>query len=131
MMGLTARQREVLEWITCYMATHTHAPSLREIAAGLGMATPKQAQAVLQRLEDRGHLTWRRGAARSITLTGAAAPTVPVGLPADLQARLAAYCASAGLAPADVVARAVQDHLQAQHIGTVCAAGGITATVSS
>ncbi|MDC7788000.1 hypothetical protein PQJ75_13975 [Rhodoplanes sp. TEM] len=131
MMGLTARQRETLDWITRYMATHTHAPSLREIAAGLGMATPKQAQAVLQRLEDRGHLTWRRGAARSIVLTGAASPPVPAGLPADLQARLAAYCASAGLAPADVVARAVSDHLQAAHIRTVCAAAGVTAVVSS
>lgn len=66
---LTARQRQVLEWIRTHLAVHGYAPTLHEVAQAFGF---NKHAAALHRdvLIRKGHLAYTPGQARSITITG-------------------------------------------------------------
>lgn len=67
-MGLTKRQREYLEWIKEYMATHAgEAPTYEEISIGMG-TRGGSAQSAVSGLIKRGHLVQIKGSTRSIAL---------------------------------------------------------------
>lgn len=71
MSELTLRQREVLNFITTYISTHGMAPTITEIADGMGFKSPNAASVHITALKKKGAISVRRGASRGITLTEA------------------------------------------------------------
>lgn len=63
-LDLTTRQQDVLTYIETYVAENGYAPSVRDIAAGLGLASPGNIQQHLKALEDKGRI--ERHGARAI-----------------------------------------------------------------
>jgi repressor LexA len=61
MADFTERQVRILRWMRTYVAVHGEAPSLREIAAGVGLSSPSSVLYQLERLEELGAVR-RRGA---------------------------------------------------------------------
>jgi repressor LexA len=88
---LTDKQREVLDFVHAHQRQHGHYPSLREICAQFGFASPFAATRHLQALEAKGALTRIAGKARAFTAPGPRRRaalldiplygTIPAGLP--------------------------------------------------
>ncbi len=70
--GLTARQRSVLDFLTGFMDENGYAPSLREIAAHLGINAPKNAAKHLAALERKGFVRRTAGLSRAVDVVGVA-----------------------------------------------------------
>lgn len=68
MDDLSPRQRDVLSFIRDYIRDHSYPPSLREIAAGLGIAGNGAVLAHLAALERKGFLRRDPGSSRGMTL---------------------------------------------------------------
>ncbi len=51
---LTKKQKEVLDFIKQYVASHGYPPAIREIGAGLGLSSPATVFSHLKKLEDQG-----------------------------------------------------------------------------
>lgn len=67
-MGLTRRQKEYLEWIKEYLATHDgEAPSYEEIATAMETGI-SSAQRIVSAIIERGHLANIKGSPRSLAL---------------------------------------------------------------
>lgn len=66
--GLTLRQREVLQYIAAFVAKHGYAPSMRDIAEGVGLVSTSSVLRLLQVLEERGAIVRTPGLSRSIRL---------------------------------------------------------------
>jgi repressor LexA len=91
MNTLTERQTAVLDFLRDFMVEHGHAPTEREIQAGMGFSSQSVARHYLAALEKRGAIVRSGGKARGLTLPGvrpAAAllsipiyGTIPAGLP--------------------------------------------------
>lgn len=71
MQRLTARQAEVLRFITAHQAEHGYPPTLREIAAHMGIRSTNGANDYLVALERKGRITREVNVARGIKVTGA------------------------------------------------------------
>lgn len=67
-LRLTARQRQVLEWIRSFIEANGMPPTRAEIAAGLGFSTPSSAEDHLQALAKKGALEIVAGASRGLKL---------------------------------------------------------------
>jgi repressor LexA len=65
---LTVRQQKVLDFITRYVRTHGYAPTLRDIAAHLGVTSTFGVNRHLDALEKKGWIT-KSGTSRGIVLT--------------------------------------------------------------
>ncbi len=65
---LTARQREVLEFITRHVERHEYPPTGREISDACRLGGPSGAQRMLTILEQKGYLQRTPGRSRAITL---------------------------------------------------------------
>ncbi len=52
----TGRQAEILTFIEGHVARHGYPPTIREIGAGVGLASPSTVHRHLEKLEDGGHL---------------------------------------------------------------------------
>ena len=79
---MTPRQLECLDFIERYMAARRHAPSYREICAGLNVRSTSHAHRLVHGLIDRGKITWahkRRG--RAIEVARKACPHCGGDLP--------------------------------------------------
>ena len=63
-LPLTARQREVLEWIKANMAYYS--PTVREIAAALSIKSPHGVTGHLEALERKGYIRMAQGRPRGI-----------------------------------------------------------------
>ena len=48
--NLTKKQKEVLDYIKKYIASHGYPPAIREIGAGLGLSSPATVFAHLKKL---------------------------------------------------------------------------------
>jgi repressor LexA len=66
--GLTARQRQILEWIRSFIENRGMPPTRAEIATGLGFSTSSSAEEHLQALAKKGALEIVPGAARGLRL---------------------------------------------------------------
>ena len=66
---LTARQRQILDWIRSHLESTGRPPTRAEIAAGLGFSTPSSAEDHLRALEKKGVLEIEPGAARGLRLS--------------------------------------------------------------
>ena len=78
---LTARQRQIVDWIRGFIAANGMPPTRAEIAQGLGFSTPSSAEDHLQALARKGALRIIPGAARGLRLTEAADGPVQGTLP--------------------------------------------------
>src|SRR6202162_7406 len=73
---LTPRQRQILDWIRCFLEARGMPPTRAEIAAGLGFSTPSSAEDHLQALAKKGVIELVPGASRGLRLKDI--PGVPV-----------------------------------------------------
>lgn len=85
---LTARQRQILDWIAGYIQTNAMPPTRAEIATGLGFSTPSSAEDHLQALAKKGALELLPGSSRGLRLKRT--PGVPVQGTLPLVGRVAA-----------------------------------------
>ena len=85
---LTARQRQILDWIRGHLESAGRPPTRAEIAAGLGFSTPSSAEDHLRALEKKGVLEIEPGAARGLRLKNL--PGIPVQGILPLVGRVAA-----------------------------------------
>jgi repressor LexA len=85
---LTARQRQILDWIRSFIGAEGMPPTRAEIAAGLGFSSPSSAEDHLQALARKGALEIVAGAARGLRLKDI--PGVPVQGSLPLVGRVAA-----------------------------------------
>lgn len=85
---LTARQRQILDWIRAFIDAKDMPPTRAEIAAGLGFASPSSAEDHLQALAKKGALEIIAGAARGLRVKDM--PGVPVQGTLPLVGRVAA-----------------------------------------
>lgn len=65
-LGLTKRQREVLEFIERCVADHGYPPTVRDINDQFGATSPNAAKGHLTRLRAKGFVDWTAGMARSL-----------------------------------------------------------------
>jgi len=63
-IGITARQREVLEFVMDFVRDHGNSPSIREVAEGAGLTSLRGGSVHLEALERKGYL--RRHGVRGI-----------------------------------------------------------------
>ena len=68
-LPLTARQREVLEWIKANMAYYS--PTVREIAAAMSIKSPHGVTVHLEALERKGYIRMAQGKPRGIEVVHA------------------------------------------------------------
>ena len=70
--GLTPRQRDVLAFIVRYQAAENCAPTLQEIADGLGLKSKSQIHTLIRGLRERGVIQYLPRHPRSIRVVGPA-----------------------------------------------------------
>jgi len=85
---LTARQRQILDWIRAYLETSGMPPTRAEIATGLGFSTPSSAEDHLQALARKGAIEILPGASRGLRLKDL--PGIPIQGTLPLVGRVAA-----------------------------------------
>src|SRR6266496_4622705 len=78
---LTARQRQIVDWIRGFIAANGMPPTRADIATGLGFSTPSSAEDHLQALARKGALEIVPGAARGLRLSEEADGPVQGTLP--------------------------------------------------
>ena len=67
-LPLTARQRQILDWIRGYLEATGMPPTRAELAQGLGFSTPSSAEDHLQALARKGAIEMVPGASRGLRL---------------------------------------------------------------
>jgi repressor LexA len=89
---LTARQRQILKFISEFIEKHKYPPTRSELSAHFGFRSPNAAEAHLRALEKKSVIGIKRGAARGITLLPLAAGELPAtaNMPLPLVGRVAA-----------------------------------------
>lgn len=102
---LTARQKQILKFISEFIENNRFPPTRSELAAHFGFRSPNAAESHLRALESKSVIAIERGAARGIALLPLAADELPAAanLPLPLIGRVAA--GSPILAEAHVQAR--------------------------
>ena len=75
---LTPAQEELYSWLSDYIATHHHSPSIRQMMQAMGLKSPAPIQSRLKHLQEKGWITWQEGQARTLQLLGDIFSGVPV-----------------------------------------------------
>ena len=75
---LTTAQQELYDWLSDYIGSHRHSPSIRQMMQAMGLRSPAPVQSRLRHLQQKGWLTWQEGQARTLQLLGDVAPGIPV-----------------------------------------------------
>ncbi len=88
MEKLTARQKQVLEFITCYIEGNGYPPTLRDIAGHLHIKGTLGVMKHLEALEKKGYLKKNSNTSRGIALTGHAAGAVALPVAGTVRAGL-------------------------------------------
>jgi SOS-response transcriptional repressor LexA len=82
MIGLTKRHRDLLAYVTGYVAAKGYSPSLSEIASGIGSVSKASVHPMLKRLAERGVIKHAYGTRRAIEIIyPIAIPRAPDGAP--------------------------------------------------
>jgi len=76
--SLTAAQEELYSWLSDYIGTHHHSPSIRQMMEAMGLRSPAPIQSRLRHLQEKGWITWKEGQARTLQLVGKMFSGVPV-----------------------------------------------------
>lgn len=78
METLTEAQQELYDWLVEYIRSHHHSPSIRQMMKAMGLKSPAPVQSRLEHLRSKGYIEWSEGQARTIRLTQASSPGVPI-----------------------------------------------------
>ena len=65
---LTTAQQELFDWLSDYIGTHHHSPSIRQMMHAMGLRSPAPIQSRLKHLQEKGWITWEEGQARTLQL---------------------------------------------------------------
>lgn len=106
---LSRMQHKVLDYITSFTALNGFAPSLKEIAAALGLSAKGSVCRHIHNLAKAGAITYSPHRHRSIQVT--ASTLLNVALPADVDRELRRVAASLGLSRESVAIEALRDGL--------------------
>ena len=68
--ALTSAQQELYDWLSDYIGTHRHSPSIRQMMQAMGLRSPAPVQSRLRHLQQKGWITWQEGQARTLQLLG-------------------------------------------------------------
>lgn len=79
--GLTKRQKEALDFVTAYTGRHGYPPTVRELAAALGISGPKGAKQFLDALTAKGYIRREPENARAIRVVEQEGGGRPAGIP--------------------------------------------------
>ncbi|WP_107668918.1 transcriptional repressor LexA [Cyanothece sp. BG0011] len=66
MEPLTPAQKELYDWLVNHIRQHQYPPSIRQMMRAMNLRSPAPVQARLERLRDKGYVTWIEGKARTI-----------------------------------------------------------------
>ena len=75
---LTTAQQELYDWLSDYIGSNRHSPSIRQMMQAMGLRSPAPVQSRLRHLQQKGWLTWQEGQARTLQLLGDVAAGIPV-----------------------------------------------------
>ncbi len=76
--ALTPAQEELYSWLSEYIGTYRHSPSIRQMMEAMGLRSPAPIQSRLRHLQEKGWITWKEGQARTLQLLGDVFCGVPV-----------------------------------------------------
>ena len=77
-MSLTPAQQELYDWLSDYIGTYHHSPSIRQMMQAMGLRSPAPIQSRLRHLQEKGWITWQEGQARTLQLLGGIVSGIPV-----------------------------------------------------
>lgn len=66
MEPLTPAQKELYDWLVNHIHQHQYPPSIRQMMRAMNLRSPAPVQSRLERLRDKGYVTWIEGKARTI-----------------------------------------------------------------
>ncbi len=66
MEPLTPPQKELYDWLNEFINKNHYSPSIREMMRAMGIFSPSPIQARLERMRDKGYVTWIEGVARTV-----------------------------------------------------------------
>ena len=75
---LTPAQKQLYDWLSDFINTNHHSPSIRQMMQAMGLRSPAPIQSRLKHLQEKGWITWKEGQARTLQLLGDAFSGVPV-----------------------------------------------------
>ena len=75
---LTEAQQELYDWLVGYIRENQHSPSIRQMMKAMDLKSPAPVQSRLEHLRTKGYIDWEEGKARTIRLTQASSPGVPI-----------------------------------------------------
>ncbi len=78
MEHLTEAQQELYEWLTEYIRTHQHSPSIRQMMQAMNLKSPAPIQSRLEHLRTKGYIEWSEGKARTIRILASPKQGVPI-----------------------------------------------------
>ncbi len=67
-LGITPRQKILLDFIRAYIATHGYSPSFDEMQKGIGLQSKSPVHALVHGLHERGRIKLAAGRHRSIVV---------------------------------------------------------------
>ena len=105
--SITDRQKELLTFLREFHVKHGTMPGLREMADHLGATSKTTPWALLQRLEERGHIKHGRYRHQAIELVDG-----PWDIPDTIEAELHAFCKTSGRRPGSVIGDALLIYLR-------------------
>ena len=76
--SLTPAQKELYEWLSDFINTYHHSPSIRQMMQAMGLRSPAPIQSRLKHLQEKGWITWSEGKARTLQLLGDFIDGVPI-----------------------------------------------------
>ncbi|MCP9771506.1 repressor LexA [Synechococcus sp. Tobar12-5m-g] len=76
--ALTPPQQKLYDWLTGYIESHRHSPSIRQMMEAMELRSPSPIQSRLRHLQQKGWITWQEGQARTLQLLGGRLQGIPV-----------------------------------------------------
>ena len=76
--SLTPAQKELYDWLSEFIGTNHHSPSIRQMMDAMGLRSPAPIQSRLKHLQEKGWITWVEGKARTLQLLGDVFKGVPI-----------------------------------------------------
>ena len=75
---LSSAQQELYDWLSDYIGSNRHSPSIRQMMEAMGLRSPAPIQSRLRHLQQKGWITWQEGQARTLQLLGGLSGGIPV-----------------------------------------------------
>ena len=79
MKKISAKQQQILDYISSYSLEHGYPPSVREIGAEMGLRSPSTVHAHLKKLQEAGYLEPNEHKSRALTPVMSSSMRIMVG----------------------------------------------------